>query len=186
MDDCLKDAKMKVEDISEILLVGGMTRMPKVQQFVESVYKKKQNKSINPDEAVAVGAAIQGSIIQGGMSDAKLVMIDVTPLSLGIEVSGDTTSVIIPRNTSIPVKKSQTYTTSEDNQAEVVVKVVQGERTTASANKLLGTFSLVGLPPVARGVPKIEVSFDIDANGVVHVSAKDLATGKEQQSRKLN
>ncbi len=178
MDACLRDAKLKTSDISEILLVGGMTRMPKVQQYVEEAYGKKPNKSVNPDEAVAVGAAVQGSVIQGKTSG--LVMVDVTPLSLGIETVGDQFTVLIPRNSSIPIKKSQVFSTAADMQTEVHVRVFQGERPNASANKLLGNFSLVGLPPVPRGVPQIEVTFDIDANGIVHVSAKDKATGKEQ------
>jgi len=178
---CLKDAKLEKSKISEVLLVGGMTSMPKVQSYVETFYGKKPNKSVNPDEAVAVGAAVQGSIIKGETSG--LVMVDVTPLSLGIETVGDQMAVLIPRNSNIPIKKSQVFSTAADMQSEVHVRVFQGERPNASANKLLGNFSLVGLPPVARGVPQIEVTFDIDANGIVSVSAKDKASGKEQQVR---
>jgi len=155
--------------------------MPRVQSFVEEVYGKKPNKSVNPDEAVAVGAAVQGSIIQGKTSG--LVMVDVTPLSLGIETVGDSFAVLIPRNSAIPIKKSQVFSTAGDMQTEVHVRVFQGERPQASGNKLLGNFTLVGLPPVARGVPQIEVTFNIDANGIVNVSAKDKATGKEQALR---
>jgi len=181
LEACLADAHLSIDKIHEVLLVGGMTRMPKVQQYVESFYGKKPNKGVNPDEAVAVGAAIQGSIIQG--STSGMILVDVTPLSLGIETVGDQMAILIPRNSPIPVKKSSVFSTAADMQTEVHVRVYQGERANASMNKLLGNFSLVGLPPVARGVPQIEVTFDIDANGIVHVSAKDKATGKEQAMR---
>ncbi|CAL1274807.1 unnamed protein product [Larinioides sclopetarius] len=174
----IKDADVKISDIQEVILVGGMTRMPKVQQQVQEIFKKMPSKSVNPDEAVAVGAAIQGGVLAGDVTD--VLLLDVTPLSLGIETLGGVFTKLITKNTTIPTKKSQVFSTAADGQTQVEIKVFQGEREMANDNKLLGQFSLVGIPPAPRGVPQIEVTFDIDANGIVHVSARDRATGKEQ------
>jgi len=178
---CMKDAAVKPNKIDEVLLVGGMTRMPKVQETVEKVFEKKPSKGVNPDEAVAVGAAIQGGVLKGEVT--QLLLLDVTPLSLGLETLGGVNTVLIPRNTTIPTKKAQTFSTAADGQTTVEIKVLQGERPLASDNKVLGQFQLVGIAPAPKGVPKIEVTFDIDANGIVNVSAKDAATGKEQAIR---
>jgi len=175
----IKDAKVKPTDINEVLLVGGMTRMPKVQQTVQEVFGKQPSKSVNPDEAVAIGAAIQGAVLAGNVSD--VLLLDVTPLSLGIETLGGVFTKLIPRNTTIPTRKGQVFSTAADGQSQVQISVHQGEREMAKDNKKLGEFTLVGIMPAPRGVPKIEVTFDIDANGIVHVSARDQATGKEQQ-----
>jgi len=177
----LKDAGLSAGEINEVVLVGGMTRMPKVQEVVRQFFGKELHKGVNPDEVVAVGAAIQAGVLQGDVKDALLL--DVTPLSLGIETLGGVFTRIIDRNTTIPTKKSQVFSTAEDNQNAVTIRVFQGEREMAADNKLLGQFDLVGIPPAPRGVPQIEVSFDIDANGIVNVSAKDKATAKEQQIR---
>jgi len=178
---CLKDANIKKSQIDTVVLVGGMTRMPKVQEVVEKVFAKKPSKSVNPDEAVAVGAAIQGSVLKGEFTD--LLLLDVTPLSLGLETLGGVNTKLITRNTTIPTKKSQVFSTAADGQTTVDIKVLQGEREFAADNKVLGQFQLVGIAPAPKGVPKIEVTFDIDANGIVNVSAKDSATGKEQAIR---
>lgn len=175
---CLKDAGLNKSDINEVVLVGGMSRMPRVQQMVQEFFGKAPNKSVNPDEVVAMGAAIQGGVLKGDVKD--ILLLDVTPLSLGIETLGGVFTRLINRNTTIPSKKSQVFSTAADNQTEVTVKVLQGEREMAADNKLLGEFNLVGIPPAPRGVPQIEVSFDIDANGIVNVSARDKGTGKEQ------
>ncbi|KAK8789812.1 hypothetical protein WA158_006592 [Blastocystis sp. Blastoise] len=175
---CLKDAGITKKDINEVVLVGGMSRMPKVQQTVEEFFQKQPNKSVNPDEVVAMGAAIQGGVLKGDVKD--ILLLDVTPLSLGIETLGGVMTPLISRNTTIPSKKSQVFSTAADNQTEVSVKVLQGERPMANDNKLLGEFNLVGIPPAPRGIPQIEVTFDIDANGIVNVSARDKGTGKEQ------
>lgn len=175
----MKDAQVKQSDIDEVILVGGMTRMPKVQETVESIFGKSPSKSVNPDEAVAVGAAIQGGVFTSDVKD--VLLLDVTPLSLGIETLGGVFTKLIGRNTTIPTKKSQVFSTAADGQTQVEIKVFQGEREMAADNKILGQFSLVGIPPAPRGVPQIEVTFDIDANGIVHVSARDKGTGKEQQ-----
>lgn len=175
----LKDAEVSKSDIGEVLLVGGMTRMPKVQQTVQDIFGRQPSKSVNPDEAVAVGAAVQGGVLAGDVTD--VLLLDVTPLSLGIETLGGVFTRLISRNTTIPTKKSQVFSTAADGQTQVDIKVHQGEREMASDNKLLGQFTLVGIPPAPRGVPQIEVTFDIDANGIVHVSARDKGTGKEQQ-----
>lgn len=175
----LKDADMSADDIDEVILVGGSTRIPCIQEAVERLFGKKPNKSVNPDEAVALGAAVQGSILSGDRKD--LLLIDVTPLSLGIETAGEIMTVMIERNKSIPFKKQEVFTTAEDNQPAVDVKVYQGEHKMARSNRLLGVFRLDGIPPAPRGRPKIEVTFDIDANGILNVSAKDTATGKEQK-----
>ena len=176
-ENCIKDSDVPKNKIDQVILVGGMTRMPKVQELVQKIFEKAPNKSINPDEAVASGAAIQGGILQGDMKD--LLLLDVTPLSLGIETLGGVMTKMIPRNTTIPTKKSQVYSTAADNQTVVTIRVFQGERQMVSDNKLLGQFDLSGIPPAPRGVPQIEVTFDIDANGIVHVNAKDKATGKD-------
>lgn len=175
----LKDGEVSKSDIGEVILVGGMTRMPKVQSTVQEIFGKQPSRSVNPDEAVAVGAAIQGGVLAGDVTD--VLLLDVTPLSLGIETLGGVFTRLIGRNTTIPTKKSQVFSTAADGQTQVEIKVHQGEREMATDNKLLGQFSLVGIPPAPRGVPQIEVTFDIDANGIVHVSARDKGTGKEQQ-----
>jgi molecular chaperone DnaK len=177
----LKDAGIKAGDIDEVVLVGGMTRMPKIQEIVKQFFGKEPHKGVNPDEVVAMGAAIQGGVLQGDVKD--VLLLDVTPLSLGIETLGGVFTRLIERNTTIPTKKSQVFSTADDNQSAVTIRVSQGEREMAQDNKLLGQFDLVGLPPSPRGIPQIEVTFDIDANGIVQVSAKDKGTGKEQQIR---
>ncbi|WP_319560874.1 molecular chaperone DnaK [Marispirochaeta sp.] len=183
-DPCLKamkDAGVVPEDIDEVILVGGSTRMPAVQQIVKELFKKEPHKGVNPDEVVAMGAAIQGGILGGDVKD--VLLLDVTPLSLGIETLGGVFTKLIERNTTIPTRKSQIFSTAADNQTAVSIHVLQGEREMANQNRTLGRFDLVGIPPAPRGVPQIEVTFDIDANGIVHVSAKDMGTGKEQKIR---
>jgi molecular chaperone DnaK len=175
----IKDAGVSVSDIDDIILVGGMSRMPKVQDKVKEFFGKEPRKDVNPDEAVAVGAAIQGQVLSGDRKD--VLLLDVTPLSLGIETLGGVMTKMITKNTTIPTKFAQTYSTADDNQPAVTIKVYQGEREMASGNKLLGEFNLEGIPPAARGTPQIEVSFDIDANGILHVGAKDKGTGKENK-----
>ncbi|HUK56016.1 MAG TPA: molecular chaperone DnaK [Nitrospiria bacterium] len=177
----MTDAGLTAQDIHEVVLVGGMTRVPKVQQVVQSFYGKEPHKGVNPDEVVAIGAAIQGAVLKGEVKD--VLLLDVTPLSLGIETLGSVFTKLIERNTTIPTRKSQIFSTASDNQTAVSIHVLQGEREMAGDNKTLGRFDLVGIPPAPRGVPQIEVTFDIDANGIVHVSAKDMATGKEQSIR---
>lgn len=176
---CVKDSGVKKEELQDVILVGGMSRMPKVQTVVEEFFGKKPSKGVNPDEVVAMGAAIQGGVLKGDVKD--ILLLDVTPLSLGLETLGGVFTRLINRNTTIPTKKAQTFSTAADNQTQVQIKVLQGEREMAVHNKLLGEFELSGFPPSPRGVPQIEVSFDIDADGILHVSAKDKATGKEQR-----
>jgi molecular chaperone DnaK len=180
-EQALRDAGLKPSDIDEVILVGGSTRIPAVQALVKEIFGKEPAKSVNPDEVVAVGAAIQGGVLAGEVTD--VLLLDVTPLSLGIETLGGVFTRLIPRNTTIPTRKSQIFTTAADNQTAVTIHVLQGEREMARDNRTLARFELVGIPPAPRGVPQIEVTFDIDANGIVHVSAKDLATGKEQKIR---
>lgn len=181
MEKALKDAGVSTSQIDEVILVGGMTRMPKVQEIVKNFFGKEPHKGVNPDEVVAMGAAIQGGVLKGDVKD--VLLLDVTPLSLGIETLGGVFTRLIDRNTTIPTKKSQVFSTAEDGQTAVTIRVFQGEREMARDNKLLGQFDLVGIPPAPRGMPQIEVSFDIDANGIVNVSAKDKATNKEQTIR---
>jgi molecular chaperone DnaK len=177
----LKDAGLSASEIDEVILVGGMTRMPAVQARVKKLFGKEPHKGVNPDEVVAIGAAIQAGVLKGEVKD--VLLLDVTPLSLGIETLGGVFTKLIDKNTTIPTKKSQVFSTAADNQQAVTIRVFQGEREMAADNKLLGQFDLVGIPPAPRGLPQIEVSFDIDANGIVHVNAKDLGTGKEQSIR---
>jgi molecular chaperone DnaK len=177
----LADAGLKAADIAEVVLVGGMTRMPRVREIVKEFFGKEPHTGVNPDEVVAIGAAIQAGVLQGDVKD--VLLLDVTPLSLGIETLGGVFTRMIDRNTTIPTKKSQVFSTADDNQNAVTIRVFQGEREMAADNKALGQFDLVGIPPAPRGVPQIEVTFDIDANGIVNVSAKDKGTGKEQQIR---
>ena len=175
----IKDAGLSVSEIDDVILVGGQTRMPKVQEAVKDFFGKEARKDVNPDEAVASGAAIQGGVLGGEVKD--VLLLDVTPLSLGIETLGGVMTKVIDKNTTIPTKASQTFSTAEDNQTAVTVHVLQGERDIATANKSLGRFDLSDIPPAARGIPQVEVTFDIDANGILNVSAKDKATGKEQK-----
>ncbi len=178
VEDCLKDAKIKASDVKEVILVGGMTRMPKVHETVKKFFNKEPNKSVNPDEVVAVGAAIQGGVLGGEVKD--VLLLDVTPLTLGIETLGSVRTPLIERNTTVPASKSQIFSTAADNQTQVEINVLQGERPMAADNKSLGRFILDGIPPAPRGIPQIEVTFDIDANGILNVKAKDKATNKEQ------
>jgi molecular chaperone DnaK len=177
----LKDAGLSAADINTVILVGGMTRMPAVQERVKGIFGKEPNKGVNPDEVVAMGAAIQGGVLKGDLED--VLLLDVTPLSLGIETLGGVMTRLIDKNTTIPAKKSEIFSTAEDNQQAVSIHVLQGEREMASGNKSLGRFELTGISPAPRGAPQIEVTFDIDANGIVEVSAKDTATGKQQSIR---
>jgi len=179
MKQAIKDAGVSSADIDQVILVGGMTRMPAVQEQVQKITGKEPHKGVNPDEVVAVGAAIQGGVLAGEVKD--VLLLDVTPLSLGIETKGGVFTKLIERNTTIPTKKSEIFSTADDNQTSVEIHVLQGEREMASYNKTLGKFQLLGIPPAPRGIPQIEVTFDIDANGIVHVSAKDLGTGQEQK-----
>ena len=181
MEKALADAGLKPADIDEVILVGGSTRIPKVQDIVKDFFGKEPHKGVNPDEVVAIGAAIQGGVLAGEVKD--ILLLDVTPLSLGIETLGGVTTVLIPRNTTIPTKKSEVFSTAEDNQTTVEIHVLQGEREMAINNRTIGRFQLTGIPPAPRGMPQVEVTFDIDANGILHVSAKDKATGKEQKIR---
>jgi molecular chaperone DnaK len=181
MQQALKDAGLDPKQIDEVILVGGQTRMPKVQEIVKNFFGKEPHKGVNPDEVVAIGAAIQGGVLAGEVKD--VLLLDVTPLSLGIETLGGVTTVLIPRNTTIPTKKSETFSTAEDNQTTVEIHVLQGERQMATDNRTIGKFQLTGIPPAPRGMPQVEVTFDIDANGILHVSARDKTTGKEQKIR---
>ena len=181
MQQALKDAGLDPKQIDEVILVGGSTRIPKVQQIVKDYFGKEPNRSVNPDEVVAIGAAIQGGVLAGEVKD--VLLLDVTPLSLGIETLGGVTTVLIPRNTTIPTRKSEVFSTAEDNQTTVEIHVLQGERQMAIDNRTIGKFQLTGIPPAPRGMPQVEVTFDIDANGILHVSAKDKATNKEQKIR---
>ena len=181
MQQALKDAGLKPEEINEVILVGGSTRIPKVQQIVKDFFKKEPHKGVNPDEVVAIGAAIQGAVLTGEQKD--VLLLDVTPLSLGIETLGGVMTVLIPRNTTIPTKKAETFSTADDNQTTVEIHVLQGERELARDNRTIGKFQLTGIPPAPRGMPQIEVTFDIDANGILHVTSKDKTTGKEQKIR---
>jgi len=181
MQQALKDAGLDPKSVDEVILVGGSTRIPKIQQIVKDFFGKEPNRSVNPDEVVAIGAAIQGGVLGGEVKD--VLLLDVTPLSLGIETLGGVTTVLIPRNTTIPTKKSEVFSTAEDNQTTVEIHVLQGERQMAMDNRTIGKFQLTGIPPAPRGMPQVEVTFDIDANGILHVSAKDKATGKEQKIR---
>src|SRR5687767_5164664 len=181
MQQALKDAGMKPDEVNEVILVGGSTRIPKVQQVVKDFFKKEPHKGVNPDEVVAIGAAIQGAVLTGEQKD--VLLLDVTPLSLGIETLGGVMTTLIPRNTTIPTKKAETFSTADDNQTTVEIHVLQGERELARDNRTIGKFQLTGIPPAPRGMPQVEVTFDIDANGILHVGAKDKATGKEQKIR---
>jgi molecular chaperone DnaK len=174
----LEDAKLDPSEVDEVILVGGSTRVPKVQELVQKIFNKDPHKGVNPDEVVALGAAIQGGVLAGDVSD--VLLLDVTPLSLGIETLGGVMTKLVEKNTTIPAERKQTFSTAADNQPAVTVKVFQGEREMAADNRMLGEFDLSGIPPAPRGVPQIEVKFDIDANGILNVSAKDLGTGKEQ------
>jgi molecular chaperone DnaK len=180
-ESCLKDSGLAKDKIEEVILVGGMTRMPKVQEIVKKFFGREPNKTVNPDEAVAIGAAIQGGVLQGSVKD--LLLLDLTPLSLGLETLGGVFTRIINRNTTIPTKKSQVFSTAADNQTTVTIKVFQGEREMAADNKVLGSFDLGGIPMAPRGVPQVEVTFDIDANGIVHVTAHDKGTNKQMSKK---
>ena len=181
MEKALKDAGLKPGEIDEVLLVGGSTRIPKIQEIVKKFFGKEPNKGVNPDEVVAIGAAVQGAVLTGEQKD--VLLLDVTPLSLGIETLGGVTTVLIPRNTTIPTKKTETFSTADDNQTTVEIHVLQGERELARDNRTIGKFQLTGIPPAPRGMPQVEVTFDIDANGILHVTARDKATSKEQKIR---